>query len=130
MVTQQLVLPMSDPDKDALVSARVREACKAVATELGYKHIAELWDCDEAQVGHKLNETNRNYIKPREMYALKRADVRGIIVAAEMEELGYEMPERKVSVTAEETVRRLPGVLRELFAPELAELVERKLGLR
>lgn len=129
MVTQ-LLLPMTDPDKDALVSARVRAACKVVATELGYKAVSELWGCDESQVGHKLNETNRNYIKPREMYALKRADVRGIIVAAEMAELGYEMPERKQVVTADDIVRRLPAVLRELFAPELAELVERKLGMR
>jgi hypothetical protein len=129
MVTQ-LLLPMTDPDKDALISARVREACKAVAKELGYKAVAEIWGCDESQVGHKLNETNRNYIKPQEMYALKRADVRGVIVAAEMAELGYEMPERRHVVTDADVVRRLPGVLRELFAPELAELVERKLGLR
>lgn len=119
----QLLLPMADRDKDALAAARVRAACRTVAGELGHKAVAELWSCDEAQVGHKLNETNRNYIKPTEMLALKRVDLRGLIEAAEKAELHR-------SVNPEDVVRRLPGALRELFAEELAELVERKVGLR
>ncbi len=119
----QLLLPMADRDQDALAAARIRLACKAVARELGHKVVAEMWGCDEATVSLKLDEKNRNAIKPAEMVALKRADLRGAIEAAEQAELHR-------PVDAAEVVRRVPGVLRELFAEELAELVERKLGIR
>jgi uncharacterized protein (DUF2267 family) len=123
MGLNQYVLPLVDHDRDALAAARIRAACKAVAADLGHKAIADLWGCHESSVGLKLEEKNRNYIRPSEMIALKRADRRGLIRIAEEAELDP-------PTTPEQVVERLPHVLRELFADELAELVERKLGLR
>jgi hypothetical protein len=119
----QLVLPMTDPDRDAVASARIRMACKVVARDLGHKRVADLWGCDESTVGLKLDEKNRNYIRPSEMLALKRADLAGLIAAAEEAEL-------RPPVTHDEVVARIPSVLRSVLAEEFAELIERKLGLR
>lgn len=137
-MVSQLLLPMADHDQAYLMGAKVRAACRVVASDLGHKVVAGLWRLylkdgvtpDERRVGLKLDETDRHYIKPSEMAALKKADPRGIIIAAEMDALGYEMPERKQQATDAEIVRRVPGVLRKYLADELAELIEKEIGAR
>lgn len=119
----QLVLPMNDRDRDVVAGARVRAACKVVATDLTHKVVAELWGCHESTVGLKLDEANRNYIKPHEMIALKRADLNNLIEAAE--QLALRPPETDADI-----VRRIPGALRKYLSPEFAELIEREMGLR
>lgn len=116
----QLVLPMTDPDRYFVASARVRAACKTVALGLGYKEVASLWGCHESQVGLKIEEKHRNSIHPGEMLALKAADKHGLIQAAEDDALSP-------PASAEDRLRRLPGVLRRYFAEELCQLVEREL---
>jgi hypothetical protein len=121
---------MADFDRDLLSSSRVRAACKDVAAGLGHKEVARLWRCEENLVGLKLNETGRHYMKPHELLALKRVDANGLIVAADCEELGYEAPERKQIDDPGEALKRLPGALRKYLRDELAELIEREMGLR
>jgi hypothetical protein len=119
-MNSQLLLPMNDPDRYFVAAARVRSACKVVAAELGHKKVAELWGCNESSVGLKLDEKNRNSIHPHEMLALKVADHRGLIRAAEETAL-------RPAVTDEMRIRRLSGVLRRYLADEMAQLIEREL---
>jgi hypothetical protein len=119
-MTAQLVLPMSDPDRLYVAGAKIRAACRLVAIDVGHKVVAASWNCHEHTVALKIDEKNRNSIHPHEMVALKELDRRGLIQAAEDEAL-------RPTVTDEERLKRLPGVLRRYLADEFAELIEREL---
>lgn len=119
-MTAQLVLPMSDPDRLFVAGAKIRAACKLVIADIGTKEVAKAWGCHEHTVSLKVDEKNRNSIHPHEMVALKELDRRGLIAAAEQEAL-------RPTVTDEEKMTRLPGVLRRYLSDEFAQLIERDL---
>lgn len=123
----QFVLPMKDLDRALLASVRVRAALRAFAKEVGFKRVADLWGCSEDLVGQKIDEKNRNAVKPHELMAAMACDLRGGIIAVLCDEMGYEMPGRKVEPTSE--ADRLIAAAGELFGPDVLELLRRKAGL-
>lgn len=129
-MTSQLVLPLADKDRAIVANARLKVARRAVADRIGHKVLAEVWDCAVTMVADKIEERDRKYLKPVESEYLELHDADGLILAAKCELAGYEMPQRKQTITADEIVRRLPGALRAVLSEELAEVVEHKVGLR
>lgn len=131
MTPAQFALPLRDIDWGLLKSAKVREACRVVAKDLGFKRVADLWGLDsaggEAQVSQKLDERERKAMKPHELLILMAVDNRGVILAALCDALGYEMPERKLLPGSED--QRLVAVLRDMLPAEFFELAQRKAGL-
>lgn len=121
MNDSQLPLEFRDLWRDEDSAGRVLKEARAVAEEAGVKALASDLDMAHSELSKKLDEKDRNFLKPRELLGIMRRDHPGRVLRALAAELGYDIVKRRELSAGEKLdkltteIERNPALARLLY---------------
>jgi len=106
MSAQQLEMAFGHRERSERIARELLGEARRVVEEDGVKSLAYEWDIGHSELGKKLDERDRHYLKPRELVEIMLRDKTGRVFEMLALALGYDVQRRR-ELSPQEKLERL-----------------------